>query len=114
MRGGLRWLTRPFQVLCVLVAVLLTAAFSLRPSVAGHAGGIVPVPDKPDLGSLGERLNADTISIIFGNPNATYLTSAYDLADDQFVAQRDGDGLSGADRDRPFQQSLDWQAHARA
>ena len=81
MRGGLRWLTRPFQVVCVLVAVLLTAAFSLRPSVAGHAGGNAPVPDKPNLGSLGERLNANTISIISGNPNATYLTIAYDLSD---------------------------------
>ena len=81
MRGGLRWLTRPFQVVCVLVAVLLTAAFSLRPGFAGHADGNVPIPDKPNLGSLGERLNANTISIISGNPNATYLTIAYDLSD---------------------------------
>ena len=80
MRGGLRWLTRPFQVICVLVAVLLTAAFSLHPTLAGHAGN-APVPDKPGLGSLGERLNANTIAIISGNPNATYLTIAYDLSD---------------------------------
>jgi len=81
MRGGLRWLARPFQVVCVLVAVLLTAAFSLRPGFAGHAGNNAPIPDKPNLGSLGERLNANTISIISGNPNATYLTIAYDLSD---------------------------------
>jgi uncharacterized protein len=81
MRGGLRWLTRPFQVVCVLVAVLLTAAFSLRPGLAGQTGGNSPIPDKPNLGSLGERLNANTISIISGNPNATYLTIAYDLSD---------------------------------
>jgi TRAP transporter TAXI family solute receptor len=60
---------------------LLTAAFSLRPSVAGHASGNAPIPDKPNLGSLGERLNANTVSIISGNPNATYLTIAYDLSD---------------------------------
>lgn len=81
MRGGLRWLHRPFQVLCVLVAVLLTAAFSLSASFAGHSGGGAPIPDKPSLGTLGERLNANTIALISGNPNATYLTIAYDLSD---------------------------------
>jgi hypothetical protein len=33
MRGGLRWPSLPFRVICVLVAVLLTAAFSLRVNV---------------------------------------------------------------------------------
>lgn len=81
MRGGLRWLYRPFQVLCVLVAVLLTAAFSLSAVFAGQTGGNAPIPDKPNLGSLGERLNTNTIALISGNPNATYLTIAYDLSD---------------------------------
>ena len=81
MRGGLRWLTRPFQVICVLVAVLLTAAFSLHSSFAGHSGANAPIPDKPGLGSLGERLNANTVALVSGNPNATYLTIAYDLSD---------------------------------
>jgi uncharacterized protein len=80
MRGGLRWPQRPFQVICVLAAVVLTAAFSSQTSFAGHNGG-APIPDKPNLGSLGERLNANTIAIISGNPNATYLTIAYDLSD---------------------------------
>ncbi len=40
-----------------------------------------PVPDKPNLGSLGERLNANIVSIVSGNPNATYLTIAYDMSD---------------------------------
>jgi TPR repeat protein len=53
MRGGLRWLYRPFQVLCVLVAVLLAAAFSLQSGIAEQAGRR-PIPDKPDLGSLRE------------------------------------------------------------
>ena len=80
MRGGLRWPVRPFQVLCVLVAVVLTAAFSSQHGFAGHNGG-APIPDKPNLGSLGEQLNANTIAIVSGNPNATYLTIAYDLSD---------------------------------
>ena len=38
------------------------------------------MPDKPNLGTLGERLNANTIAIVSGNPNATYLNIAYDLS----------------------------------
>ena len=64
-----------------MVAVLLTAAFSLSAVFAGQPGGNAPIPDKPNLGSLGERLNANTIALISGNPNATYLTIAYDLSD---------------------------------
>jgi uncharacterized protein len=79
MRGGLRRPHRPLQVLCVLAAVLLTAAFSLQFSIAAHVGAR-PIPDKPNLGTLGERLNANTIAIVSGNPNATYLTIAYDLS----------------------------------
>lgn len=79
MRGGLRWPVRPFQVVCVLVAVVLTAAFPPHSSLAGS--GRQPIPDKPALGSLGERLNGNTIAIISGNPNATYLSIAYDLSD---------------------------------
>ena len=39
-----------------------------------------PMPNKPALGSLGERINANTISIVSGNPNATYMTVAYDMS----------------------------------
>lgn len=80
MTGGSRWPQRPFQVLCVLVAVVLAAAFSLQTVFAAHYGPR-PIPDKPNLGSLGERLNANTIAIVAGNPNATYLTVAYDMSD---------------------------------
>jgi uncharacterized protein len=79
MGRGLRWPYRPLQVFCVLVAVLLTAAFSLRYGFAGHTG-LLPIPDKANYGGLGERLNANTVAIVSGNPNATYLTVAYDLA----------------------------------
>src|SRR5580698_3542594 len=83
MKGGLRWPYRPFQVICVLVAVLAAAAFSLQAVYAAYAvhPGARPLPDKPNLGTLGERLNANTISIVSGNPNATYLTIAYDMSD---------------------------------
>ena len=62
-----------------MVATTLTAAVSLQFGPAGRASGL-PIPDKPNLGSLGERLNADTIAIVSGNPNATYLSIAYDLS----------------------------------
>ena len=38
------------------------------------------MPDKPHLGSVGERINANTIAIVSGNLNATYLSIAYDLS----------------------------------
>jgi TRAP transporter TAXI family solute receptor len=63
-----------------LAAVVSSAAFSSLPGFAGHPGRW-PIPDKPGLGTLGERLNTNTISLISGNPNATYLTIAYDLSD---------------------------------
>lgn len=63
-----------------MAAVVLTAALSLQYGFAERAGAR-PIPDKPSLGSLGERLNANTIAIVSGNPNATYLTIAYDLSD---------------------------------
>jgi TRAP transporter TAXI family solute receptor len=42
--------------------------------------GSPPIPDKPNLGSIGERINANTIAIVSGNLNATYLSIAYDLS----------------------------------
>ena len=85
--GGLRRPVRPFQVICVLAAAVIAVAFSISPShaqsgrgsAAAQRGG-APVPDKPNLGSVGERINANTISIVSGNLNATYLTIAYDLS----------------------------------
>ncbi len=78
--GGLRWPRRPFQVICVAVVLALTAGFSQQSGLASHLGAR-PIPDKPNLGSLGERLNTNTIAIVSGNPNATYLNIAYDLSD---------------------------------
>jgi TRAP transporter TAXI family solute receptor len=38
------------------------------------------MPNKPQLGSVGERTNSNTIAVISGNLNATYVTIAYDLS----------------------------------
>src|SRR5580698_60283 len=80
MWGGSRRPLRPSQVTCVLAAVVLIVAVSIQFGFAERAG-VPPIPDKPNLGSLGERLNANTVSIVSGNPNATYLTVAYDMSD---------------------------------
>lgn len=39
-----------------------------------------PIPNKPQLGVLGDRINANTIAIVSGNPNATYMSIAYDMS----------------------------------
>jgi len=81
MEGGLRRPYRPIQVIGVLAAVLSTALVSLQFTPPDERAGARPIPDKPNLGSLGERLNANTIAVVSGNPNATYLTIAYDMSD---------------------------------
>src|SRR5215204_7555731 len=83
MWGGLRRPSGPFQVICVLVAAVLAAAFSSSSTLAQQRGpgpGSRPIPDKPNLGAVGDRINSNTIAIVSGNINATYLTIAYDLS----------------------------------
>jgi TRAP-type uncharacterized transport system substrate-binding protein len=66
-----------------LVAVVLAAAVSISPSDAQQPRarpGLVPIPEKPQLGTLGERINTNTIAIVSGNINAAWLTIAYDLS----------------------------------
>jgi TRAP transporter TAXI family solute receptor len=63
---------------CVLAAALCAALLINQPSHAQKRSGMVP--NKPALGPAGERLNANTIAIISGNLNATYVTIAYDLS----------------------------------
>lgn len=79
LRGGSRRPRRPFQVLCVLVAVALAAAFSPSSAVAGPSRQ--PALDKLYLGRLGERFDANKFAVISGNPDAFYLSVAYDLSD---------------------------------
>src|SRR5262245_10055631 len=68
------WIFIAFSLLIALV--VCDPAFSQTPRVRNGA----PLPNKPELGSAGERLNANTIAIVSGNLNATYLSIAYDLS----------------------------------
>jgi uncharacterized protein len=71
----------PFQVTCVLAAAAFAAAFSISTAFAQQGrGGNQPLPDKPNLGAVGERINANTIALVSGNINATYLSIAYDMS----------------------------------
>jgi TRAP transporter TAXI family solute receptor len=65
---------RPWKLVCLFLTV---AAFATQ-AQAQRSGP--PMPNKPQLGSLGERINSNTIAIVSGNPNATYLTIAYDMS----------------------------------
>jgi hypothetical protein len=53
-----------------LAAVLSTALISLQFTPPDERAGARPIPDKANLGTLGERLNANTIVIVSNNPNA--------------------------------------------
>src|SRR5260221_9277272 len=64
--------------LCAPVVGLLAVLASVPALSQTRPGG--PVPNKPELGTQGERVNANTIAIVSGNVNATYLSIAYDLS----------------------------------
>jgi hypothetical protein len=86
MKGGLRWPFGPFQVVCVLVAVLLTAAFS---SQRGFTSRVGTSTDNCRYTSFGERSNTSAITVVPGNPNPTYLK----IADNLPVVRDDGDDV---------------------
>lgn len=69
---------RPVKYVCLFVAALL-AALLLSNQVFAQRNG-APFPNKPQLGIIGERINSNTIAVISGNLNATYVTIAYDLS----------------------------------
>ena len=78
MGGGGRPVFRSWKSVCLFAAVCAAGLFS---EVAlAQRRQAAPVPNKPELGSVGERVNANTIAIVSGNLNATYLTIAYDLS----------------------------------
>jgi len=76
MSGGGRPVFRPWLFVCLFLAF----AFLLFAGEAQAQRSGAPLPNKPQLGTLGERVNANTIAIISGNPNATYMTIAYDMS----------------------------------
>jgi TRAP transporter TAXI family solute receptor len=69
------------QEFCCLSAVALCAAVVFNPQSFAAQRGVSVAPNAVQLDSVGERLNANTIAIISGNPNGTYLAVAYDLSD---------------------------------
>jgi uncharacterized protein len=74
MSGGGRPVFRPLNLACLFFGLALFA----NQAEAQRSGA--PLPNKPQLGTLGERINANTIAIISGNPNATYMSIAYDMS----------------------------------
>lgn len=88
MRACLRRLSALFafpshKLFGIALVAATAAALVISPGFAErrHAvEGNAPIPDKPDLGSLGARINANTIAIVSGNINAAWLTLAYDLS----------------------------------
>jgi TRAP transporter TAXI family solute receptor len=71
--------SRAALALAAFVVALLTALLVADPAAAQRRTG-APLPNKPDLGPLGESLNSNTIAIVSGNTNTTYLSIAYDLS----------------------------------
>jgi uncharacterized protein len=76
--------SRPWDSICLLLACILlgglaVAAFFSATAAAQNRTGPA-MPNKPQLGGLGERVNSNTIAVISGNLNATYVTIAYDLS----------------------------------
>jgi uncharacterized protein len=69
--------SRPRKSFCLFLTVFCAVAFATQAN-AQRSGA--PLPNKPQLGSIGERINANTIAIVSGNLNATYLSIAYDLS----------------------------------
>jgi TRAP transporter TAXI family solute receptor len=78
--GGLYRPFRPWISVAFFSALIALVASdpAFSQSSRGRIGA--PMPNKPELGTAGERLNANTIAIVSGNLNATYLSIAYDLS----------------------------------
>ena len=70
---------RPWTFVCFFVFALI-ALGSFEASAQAQRRSGAPLPNKPQLGTIGERLNANTIALVSGNPNATYMSIAYDLS----------------------------------
>jgi hypothetical protein len=69
MRGRLRRPYRPIQVIGVLASVLSIATMSNFPT---ERAGMRPMANNHNVGALGERLNANTITIVSSDPNDIY------------------------------------------
>src|SRR6478735_6156575 len=85
MGGGGRPACRPRVFVCLFLGLIGALASAPVLAQTQRAGG--PVPNKPQLGAVGERINSNTLAVISGNPNATYMSIAYDMS----VVLDDGD-----------------------
>jgi len=79
MSGGGRPLLRPRAFVCFFLAFTIFSFANQAQAQHSSVGG-APLPNKPQLGKVGERINSNTIAIISGNPNATYMSIAYDMS----------------------------------
>jgi TRAP transporter TAXI family solute receptor len=71
--------SRPWIFVCFFVLSFLLLGEQAWSQPHRFPSG-APLPNKPQLGTIGERLNSNTIAVVSGNPNGTYLTIAYDLS----------------------------------
>jgi TRAP transporter TAXI family solute receptor len=75
MKRDSRPVRRPWKRYCQFAAVLCAAVgFS-------QVGSAQVAPNRPQPNNVSDRINANTIALISGNPNGTYMAVAYDLSD---------------------------------
>jgi hypothetical protein len=73
--GGFLRPSRLHATIVFFVAALLGSA----PASSQNRSG-APLPNKPELGAIGERINSNTIALVSWNVNAAGLSIAYDLS----------------------------------
>src|SRR4029079_8899072 len=86
--GDLRRVAWPRRLCCALIAALCTASMLVHVAAAEEQQQRRPISARTIEG-IRTRTNANTIAIISGNLNATYISIAYDLS----AVLDDGDEL---------------------
>ena len=74
--GDLRRVACPRKLFCVLFTALCISSMLIYGAAAERRQRVSP----SSIASIGERINSNTLSIISGNLNATYISIAYDLS----------------------------------
>jgi TRAP transporter TAXI family solute receptor len=83
----LRYAAKPWKIACLAAAVLCAALAIADQASAERARRRVSEADT--IGGIGERINSNTVYVVSGNLNGTYLSIAYDLS----AVLDDGDEL---------------------
>ena len=73
--GNLRRAVMPRMLFCALL-VICAASLLADPAFAQKRQKVVREP----VGSIGARINSNTVSVVSGNLNGTYISIAYDLS----------------------------------